>query len=415
MQRTSENGGRSPVLSNETYPENSETRTATDKHVPAPYSYIETQPSLDKMVGRLRGARRVALDIEANSLYRYHIRVCLIQLSFLGGNYIVDPLAKLDFSDFVETLADKPLIAHGADYDLRMMRTSLGFHPRREVFDTMLAAKILGIEQIGLVALAGQLLGVSLTKKGQKSNWAQRPLTQAQLDYACDDTRFLEEIADILARDLARLGRLEWHRETCVRMVESAMRDDAVEPDPDDVWRIKGSATLDSRQLAFLRAIWHWREDEARRIDRPSFKVLGNPEVLDLAVWAAANPGRLLRDWPALPRSISGNRYDALQSVLRAANGLRRSEWPKPRVRRTSGPPEPDRRHEIEALQHECNRVAETLGVPPSLLAPRTTLAAIAKHRPRTTGELMACTPMMEWQASLLGPVFQDVINKFDR
>lgn len=402
-------------MSNEIHTDNKVTRNATDKSAPAPYSYIETQPSLDMMVGRLRSASRVALDIEANSLYRYHIRVCLIQLSFLGRNYIVDPLAKLDFSGFVEALSDKPLIAHGADYDLRMMRHSLGFHPRREVFDTMLAAKILGFEQIGLVALAGQLLGVSLNKKGQKSNWAQRPLTQAQLEYACDDTRFLEEIADLLAHELSKLGRLEWHRETCVRMVASAMRDDVVEPDPDEVWRIKGSATLEPRQLVFLRAIWRWREDEARRIDRPSFKILGNPEVLDLAVWAAANPGRMLRDWPALPRGITGNRYDALQHALRVAHGLRRSEWPKPRVRKSSGPPEPDRRHEIEALQNECNRVAEKLGVPPSLLAPRTTLAAIAKHRPRTTGELMACTPMMEWQASLLGPVFQDVIDKFDR
>lgn len=390
-------------------------QTVLDRQAPAPYTYVETQLELDKLVGLLRVANRVGLDIEANSLYRYHIRVCLIQLSFLGRNYIVDPLASLDFSEFVEVLADKPLIAHGADYDLRMMRQSLGFYPRQDVFDTMLAAKILGIEQIGLVSLAGQLLGVQLNKKGQKSNWAQRPLTQAQLDYACDDTRFLDELADILANELARLGRLEWHRETCARMAESAMRDDTVEPDPDEVWRIKGASTLDPRQLVFLRDIWQWREDEARRIDRPSFKIMGNPELIELSIWAAANPGRLLRDWPGLPRNITGNRYDALQAALRHANGLRRSEWPKPRVRRTFGPPEPDRRQEIEALQNECNRVAERLGVPPSLLAPRTTLAAIAKHRPKTTGEFMACTPMMQWQASLLGPVFQDIIEKFDR
>src|SRR5690606_29025346 len=142
--------------------------------------------------------------------------------TFHGENWIVDPLAHLDLSRFLSVLSEKPLLLHGGDYDLRMLRTSLDFQPRGEVFDTMLAAQVLGCDQVGLAALADRYLGVTLSKHSQKSNWAQRPLQPKQLAYAVDDTRHLEALADRLTAEMEALGRVHWHRSMCRRMVHSA-------------------------------------------------------------------------------------------------------------------------------------------------------------------------------------------------
>ncbi|MEE8607147.1 MAG: hypothetical protein V3S55_06070, partial [Nitrospiraceae bacterium] len=117
------------------------------------YVYVREPAALERLIRRIRGAERVAVDTEADSLHNYFEKVCLVQLSLEGEHFLVDPLSELDLTGFLEALAEKTLIAHGGDYDLRMMRASMGFRPRREVFDTMIAAQLLGIEQIGLAAL----------------------------------------------------------------------------------------------------------------------------------------------------------------------------------------------------------------------------------------------------------------------
>jgi ribonuclease D len=114
------------------------------------YIYVAKPAAMESLIQRLETAERVALDTEADSLHSYFEKICLIQLSLGGEHYLVDPLCDLDLRRFLESLAEKPLIVHGGDYDLRMLRTSLGFRPRGEVFDTMIAAQLLGMEEIGL-------------------------------------------------------------------------------------------------------------------------------------------------------------------------------------------------------------------------------------------------------------------------
>ena len=151
---------------------------------------------MERLIQRIDTAERVALDTEADSLHNYFEKVCLVQLSFGGEHYLIDPLAGLDLNGLSEVLADKPLILHGGDYDLRMLRASIGFRPRREVFDTMIAAQLLGLEQIGLAALTERFFAITIGKAGQKSDWSRRPLSENQLRYAVNDTRFLERLAD---------------------------------------------------------------------------------------------------------------------------------------------------------------------------------------------------------------------------
>ena len=285
------------------------------------YTYVDSAEGLARLTEALVTTSRVGLDTEADSLHHYFEKVCLIQLSFLGSNYVVDPLAGLSLAEFLEVLSHKELILQGADYDLRMMKKSFEFRPKALVFDTMLAAQVLGYEKIGLAALAEKFCGVLLSKAGQKSDWARRPLSVKQLDYASDDTNYLEKIADALTKNLQGSGRADWHRECCERVVETSALEG--KNDAREAWRIKGSSGLAPKELVFVRELWKWRDEEARRRDRPPFMILLNEDLIELARWRAQSPNEPLHPGP---KSVGG----AVRGAL-AGDGRRAARHPQGR------------------------------------------------------------------------------------
>jgi ribonuclease D len=366
----------------------------------ADYVYVRERGALEKLVERMGYAETIALDTEADSLHNYFEKVCLIQLSISGEHYLIDPLAGLDLSGFLEALAEKPLIVHGGDYDLRMLRASTGFRPRREVFDTMIAAQLLGFEQIGLAALIERFFGIVIGKEGQKSDWSRRPLSEKQLSYAANDTRHLEALADQLEGLLRAKGRLGWHEESCAAVVESTGRENA--RDPDELWRIKGSGRLTRRQLAFLRELWHWRDDHARRVNVPAFKIFGNQEMMALMQWADSHPAEPLQQGPKLPRNITGALLTTLQASLNRAAAMAPAAWPTIKKGERREMPFGECNEEIAAMRAECARIAAELEINPAILAPRAALEAITRSRPRTLEETMSRGGLRRWQAELV-------------
>lgn len=366
------------------------------------FQYIDTDSGLDQLISRLAQAERVALDTEADSLHHYFEKVCLIQISFHGDDYLIDPLSKIDLSQFLNVLSTKPLIIHGADYDLRMLRTSFGFRPQYEVFDTMLAAQILGYEQFGLAALIQRYLDTTVTKQGQKSDWSLRPLSPMQLDYAYTDTRFLELIADRMDAEMKTLGRCAWHRETCQAMVFSTERE--TQRDPDDAWRIKHIGQLTRQQLAYLRELWHWRDNEARQADRPPFKILNNQHMFELATLAAAHRDQPLTNDLQFPRHIKGQRLELLKAAIHKAAALPEHEWPQPKKRIKSKHALPDEIRDIDILRDACSRIAKELGMTASVLAPRAAIKSIICAGAKTIEDIIAHGPLLHWQATLLEP-----------
>jgi ribonuclease D len=363
------------------------------------YVYVRERAAMDKLIQRIGAAERVALDTEADSLHNYFEKVCLIQLSLGGEHYLVDPLCDLDLTGFSEALAEKPLILHGGDYDLRMMRASMGFRTRREVFDTMIAAQLLGFEQIGLAALTERFFAITIGKEGQKSDWSHRPLSDKQLRYAVNDTRFLERLADRMYGELDERERVDWHRESCRAMVESTGRDHA--RDPEEAWRIKGAGRLTRRQLAYLRELWRWRDQHARSANLPAFRVLDNQEILGLVQWAESHPGVPLHQGPKLPRNIVGAQLTTLEEAIARVADMDETEWPEPR-KRDHDAPRNDCIEEINSLRAECAQIAQELEIAASTLAPRAALEAIARSRPRTVDEIMKTGDLLCWQAELV-------------
>ena len=366
---------------------------------PEEYVYVRERTATERLIQRIGAAERVAVDTEADSLHNYFEKVCLVQLSLGGEHYLVDPLCGLDLNGLLEALADKPLILHGGDYDLRMMRASIGFRPRREVFDTMIAAQLLGFEQIGLAALIERYFDITIGKAGQKSDWSRRPLSENQLRYAVNDTRFLERLADRMHGELSARGRVDWHSESCRAMVESSGRDHA--RDPENAWRIKGAGRLTRRQLAYLREVWRWRDQHARSANLPAFRVLGNQEILGLVRWAESHPGVPLHQGPKLPRNIVGAQLTTLEEAIARVARMDETEWPEPR-RRDHDAPRIDCIEEINSLRAECAQIAHELEIAASTLAPRAALEAIARSRPRTIDEIMKTGGLLRWQAELM-------------
>jgi ribonuclease D len=278
------------------------------------------------------------------------------------------------------------LILHGADYDLRLLRKTLGFVPSA-IFDTMLASRLLGCREFGLNSLVSKYLGVTLEKGPQKANWAQRPLTPRMIDYARNDTRFLKPLADILQRELREKGRHSWHRECCDCLIKDCAQ---IRPsDPDVVWRVKGSHRLRPPELGVLREIWHWREVEAVAANKPPYFVLTPETMVDLA--QAAAEARSVKE--ILPRHISPRRR---QGILEAIEkGLASEKLPGVLRFQPYRQSEAEKRR-MQELEKRRDRRATELGIDPTLIASRAMLVLLAKDWPKHQSELM------KWQRELL-------------
>ena len=380
------------------------------------YIYVDSTAGLRTLVERMSASTRIAIDTEADSLYHYYEKVCLIQITVGEETYILDPLAGLDLTDFFIILTEKPIILHSADYDLRMLRASYDYFPAAEVFDTMLAARILGHARLGLSALVEKYFGVTLSKHGQKFNWSLRPLPVDKLIYAGNDTRYLEPLMDFLSEELSQLGRMEWHRESCAALVVTT-RVKRPPKEPDSIWRIKGLKELTRRQLSFLRAIWYWRENESKNSDLPPFKVMGNSPIIALALWASSHPEIPLSRGPKLPRNCRGARLQALYSSIDEAKNLPEKDWPqiKPAKKKTNQRYIPFSAEEVALLlrlREDSAIIATELGVPPHVLVSRASIESIIRARAVTVDDISTHGKITRYQAKLLAPVVNKILSE---
>jgi ribonuclease D len=349
---------------------------------------IDTEERLTAFLPLLKEATWVAVDTEADSLHAYPEKVCLIQLSTSHGDRLVDPLAGINLDPFLEALSAHELLMHGADYDLRLLRKHHEFVPKA-IFDTMLAARLLGYQEFGLSSLVERHLGVRLEKGQQKANWAIRPLSPKMEEYARKDTHYLKRLSDHLQADLEAKGRVGWHQESCERLIlESGNQHKA---DPDAVWRVKGSNRLERPALAVLRELWRWRESEALGGNKPPFFVLSHQALSDIAVAAA-------RDKPLdplLPRHLSERRRSAIHKAVARGRAVPPELQPRPQRFTSRRPTEGEKKRYLELQKRRDERAAQ-LCLDPTVIASRATLSDLAHDWDTHVKELMS------WQRELL-------------
>ncbi|HEX3618961.1 MAG TPA: ribonuclease D [Candidatus Udaeobacter sp.] len=381
------------------------------RHSSSPSDLIATDTQLAELLDKINPVDRVAVDTEADSLHSYREKLCLLQISVpatagsdnagsdvqtssgtrdhrsrLQHDVIVDPLADLDLQPLRKALEDREIVLHGSDYDLRMLRRGVNFTAQR-IFDTTIAARLLGIREFSLAALLKRYFGVELPKGSQKANWAKRPLPARMAEYALNDVHYLLSLAQKLEAELDRHQRRDWLRQSCQRAVEQAAV--ARVARHDEFWRIRGSGALKTRAAAVLRALWQWREKEAEMADRPPFHILQNEKLLDAAVDFVSGS---VPDY----KHFSSRRREAFREAAQIALAAPESDWPVlPRRHGTRPSVESVRR--TEELRRRRDKSAEEIGLEPSFIAPRHTLEAIAADQTR------AASLLVPWQRELLG------------
>ncbi len=369
------------------------------------HTHVERPQDADALVDALERTQRLALDCEAAGFHRYSDRLCLLQVTALGSTWTIDPLA-FDPADLLrEPLEreDLPVLMHGADFDLRLLSRDLGIRIRG-LIDTQVYAALLGEEGLGLASLLESRLGVTLSKKYQRADWADRPLTAGMLEYAASDTMYLEKLFDILSAEVADLGRSSWAEEECAALERVSDRSPEDTEPIDPVTRIKGARHLPPREVTALREALSWRDEIARRRDRAIFRVVGDTPLIDAV---GGNPRRVedLVAVKGFPASLARAEGADLLRRLQAVRNLAEEELvPFPRHFR-KGPirPPPELESTVDRLKEVRNHVADDAGLPRGTVLSNALLLLIARAAPTTLDELSQVDGMRAWKAELAG------------
>jgi len=360
--------------------------------------WIDQQGPLDALMDLVSAEAVVAIDTEADSLHSYFDKVCLIQLSTTSEDFVIDPLAKIDLRRFGELLGNAAIrkIFHGADYDLRILNRDFGF-VIHNIVDTMICSQLLGFEAIGLAALLKKYFDVNADKSHQRADWAMRPLTPPMLEYASMDTRYLMRLAATLEQELRARERWAWAEEEFSRL--EAIRYRPSERDEDAFRKIKGIGRVDRRTLAAIKALHEWRDGEARRLDRPAFKVMLNETLLEVARELPENQADLKRI-KGLARE-QGRKANEVLAVVQKVRAMTEDELPQ-QVEGKAWKRDRPLEKRVERLKKVRDIVAGDLGLDGGILAPKHVLTAIATAQPQSIKDLEAVPAMREWQKELL-------------
>lgn len=327
-----------------------------------------------------------AIDTEADSLHRYRESLCLIQFAVRGECVLIDPLAIEDLSSLGVYLSEAAVWMHGADYDMTMFKRQFGELPA-VVYDTQIGARLLGVRRFGLGDLVSHYFGVDLSKSSQKADWGKRPLSPKMIEYALNDVHYLLEMGDIIVAGLKQKGRFSWFEESCLAARQRVMdRDDSKEEN----WRVQGSGKLEPYGLACLRALWNWRDGEAKSWDRPSFMVAPNRKILEWSIELAA------RKNVSLPNHFRPDRIKRFRAAIASAEQLPENEWPeRPCGKRRKRDRDFDRK--VDILLKTREQAAERFDIEGSLIAPRAVLESLA------AGDSQAPEVLLKWQRECLG------------
>ena len=293
---------------------------------------------------------------------------------------------------------------HGGDNDVTSLRRDFGLR-FRTIFDTGLAARLLGDTEVGLQALVRNELGIELHKGSQRDDWSKRPLTPKQETYALGDVLHLMALATRMTDRLAAAGRIAWAREEFAAMANLPLPVDK-RTGPEAFRRIKGSARLSPRKQAVLRELYDWREARAAAADRPPFKIIAAEKLLELAEDppetveevedALASHARLVREADAVLAAIERG-LDLPERDLPARDPGDK----KPRLSAAAR-----RRH--DALKAWRDEQAAGSGLDPATVMPLRLIDRVAEVAPRTFRELAAIEGIRQWRVDAWGDALLD-------
>lgn len=372
------------------------------------FRIIDTSSGLRDIVNELDGQTTLAVDLEADSMYHFQEKVCLLQMATEHTRLVIDPLAISDLSPLRPVFSNPYItkILHGADYDVRSLYRDFKIKINN-LFDTEIACRFLGVRESGLNAVLGKWFNIRLDKKFQRKDWSQRPLPEAMLTYGAEDVRYLIRLHEIMVQELNQKNRLSWVNEECALL--SLVRPPENNNQPLYL-KFKGAGRLQRRSLAVLENLLQLRKSIAAKKDKPLFKILSNESLVKMAVARPLTLKRLISMHVLSKKQI--NMYGTeLLDTIRA--GLRIPEKNLPVYPCKKSPPVSDKvPFRIKALKKWRDGCAASLELDPGLICNKSLMTAIAVQQPLDMKALDAIAEMKNWQRKELGPGIIEVMKK---
>ena len=364
--------------------------------------YLDNPAEVDRFLDQISDVRELALDTEGASFHRFLDRIYLLQISTRERSAIIDPLPIGSPAKLGRLLqgADVEVVFHDADYDLRLLHQDYGWHVTN-IFDTRVAAQLLGIKSFGLAALLEQFFDVKLDKKHQRADWSMRPLTPDMLEYAAQDTRYLLHLRDHMKSELERRGRWHWAREEFARLEGTRWE---AEEQMEGFLRLKGARDLTRRELAVLREVANWRDTVAAELDRATFRVMGNEVLLELARRAPRSVSELSAI-KGMPKGMVERGGADIVGAIRRGMEAPEADLPKfPRGQRWNKDRDFDDR--VLRLKTVRDEAATRLELDPGVLCSRERLENVARSGAKSIQDLESVPELRRWQIEEMGPGF---------
>jgi len=317
---------------------------------------------------------RIFLDTEFMRTNTFLPRLALIQICVGGDIALVDAPAVTRFDALRDRLRGERSVCvmHSASEDLEALAPIVPEGPAL-LFDTQIAAAMVGLGAgLSYQKLVAALLGLDIPKSETRSDWLQRPLTSAQLDYAAQDVVHLDRLHELLAQKLAELGRGEWLAEDCRRLIER-VRGGQADTQPQRGFR--AAADWSPTQQALLRRLLLWREDAARRFDKPRPWLLDDGSALSLAAQPPANDNELFERTKGLRALRSAQRRELLEVLQAPLSAADLAIAPIPAA------PTSAEKRALAAMKEAVDAIAASLDIPAALLCARRHLEALLADR----------------------------------
>ncbi len=359
---------------------------------------IASAPRLAEVAALLSRQSEIAVDMEMDSLHHYREKVCLVQVSTRQQSWLIDPLALTSLEPLAAPLANPDIIIvmHGSDYDIRSLHRDYGIEVTN-LFDTMIAARFLGITEFGLAALLKARFGIELDKKYQKADWSKRPLSREMCAYAAADTSDLLPLYDQFRAELEQKNRLAWLEEEGRALCQARIS----EKDGPLFLYCKGAGKLRGRTLAVLEELLQLRDRQAELLDRPPFKVLSADTLIEIAenrpqslyelsLYKGMTPGQLQRHGSSMLSAIERGEATADNSLPRFPRSVKKEVLERVKER-------------LKILKVWREQFSRELGLDPGVMAPNWLLEAVADTEKASIEELDSVPGIREWQKRLYG------------
>lgn len=383
----------------------------------APPTLVNTGATFQKMLKQLDGQRLIALDTESDSLYRYYPKVCLIQLTTFADpndqdpkkivDYLLDPLALNDLQALGTLLRDPTveIIMHAADNDILILQRDFDFQ-FHTIFDTQLAARILGWQQIGLGAILQHFFGVTSDKRMQRTDWGRRPLTAQQIKYAQMDTHYLPALRAKMMQELNAVDRWEEAQEafTMLQLIDYNDR----EPSARSFWQMRQLRDVPHDAYGVLEALWQWRETEAQKQDRPPFKIATDQTLIALAVEQPND----LKTLSAVKGVGQKQIHQQGRAILRSIAEGQQRPIPEPPVNERQEAPEKSVQNRYDTLRQWRTQAAEARGVAPEIVFSNHILMALAQRMPTSEAEITEIPEIGPWKARTYGQALLAILHE---